>query len=163
MSAQHPDYWLAYMSDGDHVRPGEVTAVAPEILDRPRFGTDAQRLLAVADSYRMAHPDHRVVFAAGVTRWLKLEHGKTWDDVGVYFYDALEDLDDHSPALLMTCSDMIRAVVANAAVHLTIFIPGQSEPITDIPTEEVRALLLDVLERDWPPYITRRLAEAAAQ
>ena len=163
MSAHHPDYWLVYMSDSEHAAPGEVTAIAPAILDRPRFGPDARWLLAATDSYRDAHPHHRVVFAAAVTRWLRLTHGKTWDDVGVHFHDALADLDEHSPALLMTCSDIVTAVVANAAVHLTVLVPGQRDPITDISTEEVRALLLDVLERDWPPYIARRLAEAAKQ
>ena len=42
MSAQHPKYWLAYLSESPENRPNEITTTAPEILDRPRFSRDAQ-------------------------------------------------------------------------------------------------------------------------
>ncbi len=75
MSAQHPKYWLAYLSESPENRPNEITTTAPEILDRPRFSQDAQVLLAAADAYHAVHPHHRVVFAAAVTRWLHVDRG----------------------------------------------------------------------------------------
>ena len=39
MSAQHPKYWLAYLSESPENRPNEITTTAPEILDRPRFSS----------------------------------------------------------------------------------------------------------------------------
>lgn len=74
------------------------------------------------------------------------------------FYDALLDLDQHSPALLIESSPIARAIVANAALHLEILVVGPPGPSRDIPTEPVRAALLDVLERDWPAYITATMA-----
>ena len=71
------------------------------------------------------------------------------------------DLDAHTPQLLIEASPIARAVVANAAVELAIWIVGESAPITDIPTEPVRAAILEALERDWPPYITDVLARQA--
>ena len=161
MSAQHPKYWLAYLSESPKNRPNEITTTAPEILDRPRFSRDAQVLLAAADAYHDTQPHHRVVFAAAVTRWLHVNRGFTWDDLDIDFYDALVDLDDHTPQLLIEASPIARAVVANAAIELTIFMVGESAPITDIPTEPVRAAILEALERDWPPYITGALERQA--
>ncbi len=161
MSAHHPKYWLAYLSESTENRPSEITTTAPEILDRPRFSRDAQVLLAAADAYHAVHPHHRVVFAAAVTRWLHVDRGRTWDDLDIDFYDALADLDAHTPQLLIEASSIARAVVGNTAVELTIFMVGESAPITDIPTEPVRAAILEALERDWPPYITEALARQA--
>ena len=161
MSGQHPKYWLAYLSESPKNRPNEITTTAPEILDRPRFSHDAQVLLAAADAYHAAHPHHRVVFAAAVTRWLHVDRGRKWDDLDIDFYDALADLDAHAPQLLIEASSIARAVVGNAAVELTIFMVGESAPITDIPTEPVRAAILEALERDWPAYITDALARQA--
>jgi hypothetical protein len=161
MSAQHPKYWLAYLSESPKNRPNEITTTAPEILHRPRFTHDAQVLLAAADAYQAVHPHHRVVFAAAVTRWLHTDRGLNWDDFDIDFYEALADLDAHTPQLLIEASPIARAVVGNAADELTIFMVGEPAPITDIPTEPVRAAILEVLERDWPPYITGALARQA--
>jgi hypothetical protein len=161
MSAQHPKYWLAYLSESPMNRPSEITTTAPEILDRPRFSHDAQVLLAAADAYHAVHPHHRVVFAAAVTRWLHLGRGLSWDDFDIDFYEALADLDAHTPQLLIEASPIARAVVGNGALELTIFMVGESAPITDIPTEPVRAAILEALERDWPPYITGALERQA--
>jgi hypothetical protein len=161
MSAQHPRYWLAYLSEATETGSNEITTTAPEILDRPRFSRDAQVLLAAADAYYDAHPQHRVVFAAAVTRWLYVDRGPSWDDLDIDFYDALLDLDAHTPQLLIEASPIARAVVANAAIDLTIFMAGELTPIMDIPTEPVRAAILEALERDWPSYITGALARQA--
>lgn len=161
MSAQHPKYWLAYLSESTETSPDEITTTAPEILDRPRFSRDAQVLLAAADAYQDAHPQHRVVFAAAVTRWLHVDRGLSWDDLDIDFYDALLDLDAYSPQLLIEASPIARAVVANAAIDLTIFVVGESAPIADIPTEPVRAAIVEALERDWPTYITGALERQA--
>jgi hypothetical protein len=161
MSAQNPKYWLAYLAESPKNRPSEITTTAPEILDRPRFSRDAQVLLAAADAYHAVHPHHRVVFAAAVTRWLHVDRGLNWEDFGIDFYEALADLDAHTPQLLIEASPIARAVVGNAAVHLTIFLVGESAPITDIPTKPVRAAILEVLERDWPPYVSAALERQA--
>lgn len=159
MSLQHPNYWLAYLFDSVDTRPDEITAIAPEILQRSQFSRDAQVLLAAADSYHGQHPHERVVFAAAVTRWLHVEHGRHWDDLDIDFYDALEDLDAHAPALLIESSPIARAVVANAALHLEIIIVGGGVEDADFHTEPVRAAIQGALERDWQPYIRRVLAK----
>jgi hypothetical protein len=161
MSAQHPRYWLAYLSESTETGSNEITTTAPEILDRPRFSRDAQVLLAAADAYHDAHPEHRVVFAAAVTRWIHVDRGLSWDDLDIDFYDALVNLDAHTPQLLIEASPIARAVVANAATELTIFMVGETAPITDIPTEPVRAAILEALKRDWPPYISGALERQA--
>lgn len=157
MSARHPTYWLAYLSEETERGSNEITAIAPEILDRPRFTRDAQVVLAAADAYHSAHSHERVVFAGAVTRWLHVERDLRWDDLDADFYDALIDLDQHSPALLIEASPIARAIVANAALHLEILLVGPPGPSRVIPTEPVRAAILDALERDWPPYITAAL------
>ena len=161
MSAQHPKYWLAYLSDETEDGANEITTTSPEILDRPRFSRNAQRLLATVDAYHDTHPRHRVVFAAAVTRWLKVDRDLTWDDLRIDFYDALLDLDKNTPQLMIEASPIARAVVANAAIDLEIWIVGEPDPITDIPTEPVRAAILEALERDWPAYIADVLVRQA--
>jgi len=161
MSAQHPKYWLAYLSEEAKNGSNEITATAPEILDRPRFNRDAQVLLAAADAYHATHPQHRVVFAAAVTRWLCVDRDLTWVDLDINFYEALLNLDAHSPQLLIEASPIAMGIVANSAVHLEIFAVGEPAPITDIPTEPVRAAILEALERDWPSYINTALARQA--
>lgn len=161
MSAQHPKYWLAYLSEATENGSNEITAIAPEILDRPQVSLDARVLLAAADAYHDAHRHHRVVFAAAVTRWLHVDRDLTWDDLDIDFYEALLDLDAHAPQLLIEASPIARAVVANAAINLEIRVVGEPAPITDIPTEPVRAAILEALERDWPSYITAAMARRA--
>ena len=159
MSLEHPIYWLAYLSDSVETRPDEITAVAPEVLQRSLFGHDAQVVLAAADSYHGHHPQERVVFAAAVTRWLHVEHGRCWHDLDIDFYEALEDLDAHAPALLVESSSVARAVVANAAMHLDIVIVGGGVENADVHTEPVREAIQGALERDWQQYIRRILAD----
>ena len=122
MSLQQPTYWLAYLAEATETGPAEITATAPEILDRPRFTRDARVLLAAADAYHDVHPHERVVFAAAITRWLRLSQGIRWPDLDIDFYEALADLDAHAPALLITASPVAMAVVGNAAVHLDILV-----------------------------------------
>ena len=81
----------------------------------PDSARDAQVLLAAADAYHAVHPHHRVVFAAAVTRWLHVDRGLNWDDFDIDFYEALADLDAHTPQLLIEASPIARAVVGNAA------------------------------------------------
>ncbi len=54
-------------------------------------------------------------FAAAVTRWLHVDRGLNWDDFDIDFYEALADLDAHTPQLLIEASPIARAVVGNAA------------------------------------------------
>jgi hypothetical protein len=159
MSVEHPKYWLAYLSDGEgEARDDEITAVAPEILHRSLFGTDAQTLLAAADAYHDRHQYERVVFAAAVTRWLSEEHQIGWDDLDIDFYEALADLDAHAPALMIEASPVARAIVANAATRLELFIVGEAVQDADVHTDPSRAAILGALVRDWAPYINRILA-----
>lgn len=157
MSVHQPSYWLTYLSEATERGSDEITAIAPGILDRSRFTADTQILLAAADAYRADHPDQRVVFAAAVTRWLHVERGIHWADLDCDFYDALLDLDRHAPALLIEAAPITRAIVANAALRLELVVVGEG-PVRDLPTEPVRAAILEVLERDWPPYISELLA-----
>ena len=161
MSLEHPAYWLAYLSDQGDARPDEITAIAPETLRRPLFSSDAQVLLSAADRYHHLHPHERVVFAAAVTRWLHVEHHRSWNDLSVDFYQALADLDRHAPALLIQASPIARAIVANAALHLEIFHVGDDDiEDADLHTEPVRDAIHAALERDWQPYITRFAARS---
>ena len=160
MTLEHPTYWLAYLAETVDPGPPEITATAPCILDRPRFTRDARVLLAAADAFHTAHPHHRVVFAAEVTRWLHVDRGISWNDLEIDFFDALADLELHAAALLIEVSPIARAVVANAAMHLQVFAPGGRVEDGDVHTEPVREAIRQVLERDWPPYI-RRIAQRA--
>lgn len=160
MNAEHPSYWLTYISEQTETGPDEITAIAPEILDRPRMSSDVRMLLAAADAYHDAHPHHRVVYLAAVTRWLFLKN-VTWRGLEVDFSAALADLDRHSPALLMEASAAARAVVANTTRHLTILVMGEHEPIPDDVDGQVRSAILEALERDWPGYIVGVLARHA--
>lgn len=162
MNAQHPTYWLTYISGQTEIAPNEITAIAPEILHRPRMSSDARMLLAAADAYHDAHPHQRVVYLAAVTRWLFLKD-VTWRDLDVDFSSALIDLDRYSPALLIAVSEIAVAVVANAALHRTILVVGERDPIPKNVDEDVRAAILEALERDWPEYITGVLARHAAR
>ena len=47
------------------------------------------------------------------------------------------------------------AVVANAALHLDIFIVGGGVEDADRHTEPARSAIQAALERDWPAYIRR--------
>ncbi len=164
MSIEHPNYWLAYLSDGQgEARDDEIVAVAPEILDRRLFCSDAQMLLSAADAYHGCHRHERVVFAAAVTRWLYVEHRRRWDDLDTDFDEALSELDSHAPALLIQASPIARAIVANAALHRELFIVGEGVQNADVHTEPVRAAILGALERDWPPYIARVLTKASSR
>ncbi|MCU1394878.1 MAG: hypothetical protein JWM34_3306 [Ilumatobacteraceae bacterium] len=161
MSFEHPEYWMAYLSDGGDARSDEVTVVAPEILQRSAFTRDAQVLLAAADWYHERHATERVIFAAAITRWLYVEYEQSWLGLDVDFDDALEDLDHHAPALLIQASPVARAIVANAAIHMEIMFVG--EPLAqsaDDHTEHVRNAILGGLLRDWAPCISRRAARS---
>lgn len=162
MNAEHPSYWLTYISEQTETGPDEITAIAPEILDRPRMSSDVRMVLAAADAYHDAHPHDRVVYLAGVTRWLFLQ-GATWRGLEVDFSAALADLDRYSPALLMEASAVARAVVANTTRHLTILVVGEHEAIPDDVDEQVRSAILEALERDWPDYIAGALGRYPAR
>jgi hypothetical protein len=159
MSLEYPHYWLAYLSDAADVYPDEVTAIAPEILQRSMFSRSTQVLLATADRYHDSHSSERVVFAAAITRWLHVEHGREWHDLDVDFDDALDDLDQYAPALLIQASPIARAIVANAAIHLEIVRDNWLER-ADVHTEPVREAIHMALQRDWRPYITRIAARS---
>ena len=49
MSLERPEYWLTYLSERGDARPDEVTAIAPESLQRSKLTRDAQVLLVAAD------------------------------------------------------------------------------------------------------------------
>jgi hypothetical protein len=153
-------YWLAYISEDVETGPAEVTAIAPEVLPRPRFTRDATVVLAAADAYHDAHPYDRVVFLGAVTRWLHASRGIRWADLDVDLAAALADLDLHAPALLIEASSVTMAVVANAATHLDILWPDGRMESGDQHNESVRAAIQAVLERDWPDYIKRVVAAA---
>ena len=153
MSLEHPSYWLTYLSDADHTREGEVSAVAPEVLPRGPFNSDAQMLLAAADAYHADYPRQRVVFAAAITRWLFVVYGTRWVDIDVDFFDALSDLDAHAPALLIEVSPVARAIVANASLNFELRVVADEPLGPALPTEPVRDALTETLVRDWPPYI----------
>ena len=153
MSLEHSSYWLAYLSDGDHVREGEVTTIAPEVVPRISFTSDAQMLLAVADAYHRCRPRERVVFAAAITRWLLVAYGLRWPDVDVDFFGALSEFDANAPALLIEASSIARAIVANASLSLELRVVTDERYEAELPTEPVREALLEALVRDWPLYI----------
>jgi hypothetical protein len=153
MSLEQPSYWLAYLSDADHMREGEIVAVAPDVLSRNAFNSDARILLAAADAYHADYPKQRVAFAAAITRWLFVVYGTRWADIDVDFFDALSDLDAHAPALLIQVSPVARAIVANASLNLELRVVTDEPLGPELPTEPVRDALTEALVRDWPPYI----------
>ena len=162
MNLEHPNYWLAYLSESVEDGPAEVTAIAPCAMDRPRLTYDTRGLLAAADAYHDEHPHERVVFAAAVTRWLSLSRSLRWYDLDIDFYAALAELDAHAPALLIEASPIVMAVVGNAATHHVILVVGEKERC-EPNVEDVRALMVAALEQDWPAYIRRVLSRYANQ
>ncbi len=152
MSLEHPYYWLAYLSDAPGVRDEAVIAIAPETVVRHQLSPSARTLLAAADMYHDHHRTERVVFVAAVTRWLHVEHGVSWTDLDVDFFEALAALDAHAPALLIEASPIARAIVANAAINLHFLVDPDDRCESEIPTEPVRAALVEALERDWAAY-----------
>jgi hypothetical protein len=152
MSLERPGYWLVYVPESTETGPPEVAAVAPEMLRPERFSTDTQGLLVAADSFHAHHLDQRVVFAGALTRWVHAE-GLAWHDLDVDFFEALSDLEEHAPALLIEATQVTMGVVADAAKECTIwYADGGSEPL-DRHVEPVRTALLQALVRDWPPYV----------
>lgn len=151
MTIEHPNYWLAYLSDHPDCAH-EITAVAPEVLNLERFSPNACAFLAAVEGFRVANPQQRVVFAAAVTRWLDRAMGTPWGKLGIDFFDALAELDHHAPALLIEASPIALAVVSSAADHLSL---ASGNGIEDGAShiDPCRAAILDTLERDWPGYI----------
>jgi hypothetical protein len=159
MSVEHPAYWLVYVPQSTEEGAAEVAAVAPEATPRRLLGADARALLAQAEHYHELHPQQRIVFVAEITRWLD-GWGDIWTDVEVHLYEALHDLDEHAPALLVEVSPIMLAVVANTAREASLnYTDGSVEPI-DRHVEPARAAVLKVLERDWPAWVRSVLGRA---
>ena len=73
------------------IRPSSCIAI-PARIERNHLDRAPRVVLAAADAYRDAHPDHGVVFLASVTRWLAERHDLTWLELRVDLDEALTEL-----------------------------------------------------------------------
>jgi hypothetical protein len=159
MSVEHPAYWLVYVPESTEEGAAEVAAVAPEATPRQLLGADGRALLVQVDRYHELHPHQRIVFVSELTGWLD-GWGYAWTDVDVHLYEALRDLDEHAPGLLIEASPVTLAVVANTAREAWLkYTDGAVERVDEL-VEAVRAAVLEVLERDWPAWVRSVLGRA---
>jgi hypothetical protein len=159
MSVEHPAYWLLYVPESTEVGVAEVAAVAPEAMPRKLLGADGRGLLDQAQRYQETRQGARVVFLGELTRWLN-ERGIAWGDLDVDIFEAMRDLDEHAPHLLIDASPLTMTVVVNSAEDATIhYNDGGAESINRH-VEPVRAAILEVLERDWPAWVRSVLGRA---
>jgi hypothetical protein len=163
----HPSWWLVRGVEwpGGDMAEGAV-AYAPDLARRFRTagapdgmsrGLDTVLLLGA----KFAAVKHvKVVFFAELTRWLKVEHGVTWEDLAVDWVAVLDELDARLPvALYLTISQRAHAFICDAAIRLTFHYPGgRTELASEGERERVRQAVYRMLAADWPGYIREQVA-----
>jgi hypothetical protein len=159
MSLEHPAYWVIYVPESTEDGPAEVAAVAPEVVPSRLLGRDARGLLDQAERYHEDHPDQRIVYLGELTRWLH-NLGLKWHDVQVDVFEAMHDLDQHAPHLLIEASPITMFVVADSADRSEIHCTDGIVESTTRHAEPARGAILEVLERDWAPWVRRVLRHA---
>jgi hypothetical protein len=152
--------------DGDAEIAEAALAIAPDVTRAVRpVGPDGQpvplgRDLAVmldAGSQCAAALGKRTLLVSDITRWLA-GTGRTWESIGVDFATAQNELEQQSPALIVTVSQLAYAILCSAARDLTVYTSGRAAEVPTGEREQVRAALEARLAADWPAYISEVLA-----
>lgn len=170
----HPPLFLVtglpWPEDDDGAEMAEATlAIAPAVTQTVRpVGPDGQpvplgrdlALLLDAGSQCAVALRKRVVFVSDITRWLA-DTGQTWEDIGVDFATAQNELERQSPALIVAVSRTAYAILCAVARDPAVYSTSGStaEVMTD-ECEKLRTALEARLNADWPGYITKTLASA---
>ena len=144
-------------------------AIAPDVTEAVRpagpdgepvpLGRDLALLLDAAS--RCAAPlGKRVLFVADITRWLG-DIGLTWEDIGVRFDTALSEF-THGVGigLYVELSERAHAILCSPTRTMIEFYPsGRTVESGDEDRDLLRAQLEELLDSDWPGYVTQLLAD----
>ncbi|MFD8483611.1 hypothetical protein [Kitasatospora sp. NPDC059673] len=159
-----PRYWLAHalewpQAEGPYRECAQ--ALAPPLIPRQMVSRDVADILAVADAFQKAQPGRRLVFFSDLTLWLDGQ-GSDWGRRGTDWEAGLREL-ENAPALtlFLTLSQYHHAFLADASREgMTIrFADGAVEKVTPQVREAARTFMQQILERDWPGYIGRVIAD----
>jgi hypothetical protein len=148
-----PDCWLVSGLEwhGNGGMAEAAVAIAPALIPRDVFSSDAAQVLRHADDYAERHPV-RVVFFSDLTRALTLAR-TSWAELGIDWEAARDELQSGPyPAIYLTVSERAYALLCSAAVTVNVVSrkgiqPGNEE------RELVRQALTVRLSADWPGYI----------
>jgi hypothetical protein len=102
----------------------------------------------------------RVIFLSDITRWLA-DTGLTWENVGVDFPTAQNELERQPLGLLIMVSSRAYSILCSAAPHLTIYYTsGDAAEVLPEERELVRASFDARLRADWPAYVAKAMANS---
>jgi hypothetical protein len=148
-----PDYWLVSGLEwhGNGGMAEAAVAIAPGLIPREVFSSDAAQVLRHADDYADRHPV-RVVFFSDLTRALTLAR-TSWPELGIDWEAArAELLSGPYPALYLTVSERAYVLLCSAAVTVNVVSQKGVQPGNE-ERELVRQALTVRLSADWPGYI----------
>ncbi|MDH6107915.1 hypothetical protein P3T36_006374 [Kitasatospora sp. MAP12-15] len=159
-----PRYWLVQalawpQADGPYRECAQ--ALVPPMIPRQMVPRDAADILTVADAYQGEHPTRRLVFFSDLTRWLDGQ-GSDWGRRGTDWEGGLRQLEEApAPGLYLTLSQYHHTILGDASREgMTIyFSDGLVEKVTPEIRDAARAFMQQTLERDWPGYISRLIAD----
>ena len=164
--APSPPSWLVCGMEWPEEVDSDITeaafAVAPATVPRSVMPPDAARILDYAEDYARER-SIRVVFFSDLTRWLS-QLGTSWVDERIDWYDALDTIRE-TPILkvyLAVNRRTYRHLCDTARRHIVTYLDGTTEVLTAGEREEVRAAMLDLLEREWPGYVAAVVAAGNA-
>jgi len=160
---------LPWPEDDGAAMAEAALAIAPDVTQAVRpVGSDGQpiplgrdlAIMLAAGSECAAALYKRVLFMSDITRWLA-DTGRTWEHIGVDFATAQAELEQQSPALLVTVSRAAYNVLCCAARSPTMHHAlGRAPEVTTDDREKLRAAIDARLDADWPGYITKALEGA---
>jgi hypothetical protein len=164
---------LPWPEDHPDVEVAEAAlAIAPDVTQVVRpVGADGKpvplghdlALMLDAGSRCASALDKRVLFLSDITRWLA-DIDLSWEEIGVDFPAAQDELERQSPALLVMVSRMAYTILCSAARTLTLhYASGYAAEVAPEERELVRAGFEAALDADWPGFITQTLASAIAR
>jgi hypothetical protein len=128
MSPNISDHWLVFVAEPQADAAVQLLAV-PAHIKRDHFDRAPRVVLAAADAYRDAHPEHHVAFLASVTRWLAERHNLTWLELRVDFDEALTQLQRCAAAVVIDAAPMAAVVVGTGSEGSDPSIARHTEPI----------------------------------
>jgi hypothetical protein len=163
----YPPYWLIFgkeWPEGASEMAWAALAVAPVFSRRVAISREAADVIDVADAYvAQRRPPGKVVYFSDLTRWLD-DFGQTWGSRSVDWERVIDELDE-GLRLELQVSSFSHMVLCNASRAMTIHIEGPLPPHINPDTFQwdIRQAFAGVLERDWPPYVARFLADQPAE
>jgi hypothetical protein len=128
MSPCITDHWLAFIADSPDDSPAQITAI-PASTRREHLGRAPRVVLAAANAYHDAYPDHSVVFLASVTRWLGVRHDLSWSELRVDLDEALGDLQRCASTVRLDASPIAVVIVATGGAALDSSLGRHASPV----------------------------------